>query len=267
MDVLRTIFGTMPTPGASSRASSSDLSERTLYDPRIPPSPTVSQRTSVFGESVFSETDLRSRGSIRTTPERTAPTTPASERGSSRTHSANTEFVDPLFDEPMRDTGYTEMAENRRLFERLRNAIGRAYTPKYRSLDKDPFCTDASFFGSGKFRPTAYCPRDRSQAPNMVPRHEPRRGAYTGAARPEGPRVFRKYGDNTRERVMPYRRYTHMHQSGYDDDVVGSERLPSFLHPAATLGQSGSEAVLAAAGLQRTLGTGRPGSKHYLLDG
>ena len=138
---------------------------------------------------------------------------------------------------------------------------------RYRSLDKDPFCTDASFFGSGRFRPTAYCPRDRSQAPHFVPRREPRRGPYTGAARPEGPRVFRKFGDNTRERVMPFRRYTHMDQSGYDDDVVGSERLPSFLNPHAALGQSGSEAVLTAAGLQRTLGPGRPGSKHYLLDG
>ena len=138
---------------------------------------------------------------------------------------------------------------------------------RYRSLDKDPFCTDASFFGSGRFRPTAYCPRDRSQAPHFVPRREPRRGPYTGAARPEGPRVFRKFGDNTRARVMPFRRYTHMDQSGYDDDVVGSERLPSFLNPHAALGQSGSEAVLTAAGLQRTLGPGRPGSKHYLLDG
>lgn len=141
------------------------------------------------------------------------------------------------------------------------------HTRKYRSLDKDPFCTDASFFGSGRFRPTAYCPRDRSQAPHFVPRREPRRGPYTGAARPEGPRVFRKFGDNTRARVMPFRRYTHMDQSGYDDDVVGSERLPSFLNPHAALGQSGSEAVLTAAGLQRTLGPGRPGSKHYLLDG
>lgn len=141
------------------------------------------------------------------------------------------------------------------------------YPRRYRSLDKDPFCTDASFFGSGRFRPTAYCPRDRSQAPHFVPRREPRRGPYTGAARPEGPRVFRKFGDNTRARVMPFRRYTHMDQSGYDDDVVGSERLPSFLNPHAALGQSGSEAVLTAAGLQRTLGPGRPGSKHYLLDG
>lgn len=149
----------------------------------------------------------------------------------------------------------------------LRDRPAAPYERRYRSLDKDPFCTDRSFFGSGRYRPTAYCPRDRSQAPNFVPRREPRRGPYTGAARPDGPRVFRKFGDNTRQRVMPFRRYTHMHETGYDDDVVGSERLPSFLNPAAALGQGGSEAVLTAAGLQRTLGPGRPGSQHFLLDG
>ena len=138
---------------------------------------------------------------------------------------------------------------------------------RYRSLDKDPFCTDASFFGSGRYRPTGYAPRDRDRAPNVVPRREPRRGPYTGAARPDYPRVFRKFGDNTRRRVMPFRRYTHMHETGYDNDVVGSKPLPSFLNPAAALGQSGSQAVLAAAGLTRTLGPGRPGTDHYLLDG
>lgn len=141
--------------------------------------------------------------------------------------------------------------------------------PRYRRIDQDPFCTDASFFGSGRYRPTAYAPRDRDRAPNVVPRRDPRRGAYTGAARPDYPRVHRKFGDNTRQRVMPYRRYTHMHETGYDDAVVGSESVPSLLNPAAALGQSGSEAVLRAARLTRTLGPGRPGAagQHYLLDG
>lgn len=136
---------------------------------------------------------------------------------------------------------------------------------RFLNLSRDPFCTDVSFFRSGKYRPTAYAPRDRRQAPNFVPRREPRRGPYTGAAQPDYPRVNRKFGDNTRARVMPYRRYTHMHETGYDEDVVGSERLPSFLNPHAALGQSGSEAVLTASGLKRTLGTSS--SKHYLLDG
>ena len=136
---------------------------------------------------------------------------------------------------------------------------------RYRPLALDPFCTDATFFGSGKYRPTAYAPDDRRKAPNFVPRREPRRGPYTGAAQPDYPRVNRKFGENTRSRVMPFRRYTHMHETGYDEDVVGSERLPSFLNPAATLGQSGSEAVLTASGLKRTLGIGS--AKHYLLDG
>lgn len=138
---------------------------------------------------------------------------------------------------------------------------------RYKSPKEDPFLTDQSFFRSGRYRPTAYAPRDRSQAPNFVPRREPRRGPYTGAAQPDYPRVNRKYGDNTKTRVMPFRRYTHMHETGYDDDVVGSERIPPFLNPSATLGQSGSEAVLTAAGLSRVLGVGKSGSKHYLLDG
>ena len=138
---------------------------------------------------------------------------------------------------------------------------------RYRSLDKDPFCTDESFFGSGRYRTTGYAPGDRNRAPNFVPRREPRRGPYTGAARPEGPRVHRKFGNNTRERVMPYRRYTHMHEEGFDNAVVGSHSLPSFINPNAALGQSGSAAVLAAAGLTHQLGAGHPGSKHYLLDG
>lgn len=138
---------------------------------------------------------------------------------------------------------------------------------RYRPLDQDPFCTDVSFFGSGHYRPTAYAPRDRDQAPAFTPRRDPRRGAYTGAARPDYPTVFRKFGSNTRQRVMPYRRYTYMHETGYDDAVVGSQPVPPLLNPTAAIGQSGSEAVLTAAGLRGTLGAGRPGARHYLLDG
>lgn len=137
---------------------------------------------------------------------------------------------------------------------------------RYRPLKDDPFCTDVSFFRSGRYRPTAYN-RDRDLAPNVIPRRDPRRGPYTGAARPDYPRVHRKFGNNTRERVMPFRRYNRMHVTGYDDAVVGSEPVPPFLPPTAALGQSGSEAVLAAAGLRRTLGVGRPGDGHFLLDG
>lgn len=138
----------------------------------------------------------------------------------------------------------------------------------YRSLDKDPFCTNASFFASGKYRPTAHCPRDRHEAPHFVPRREHNRGPLTGAARCEGPRVNRKYGENTRSRVMPFRRYTHMSaQDGFAADVVGSEPLPSFIPSHAALGQSGSSAVLAAAHLKHTLGVGKPGSTNPILDG
>ena len=128
----------------------------------------------------------------------------------------------------------------------------------------EPFLTNQSFFGSGRYRPTAYAPRDRSVAPNFVPRREPRRGPYTGAARPDGPRVFRRFGNNTRSRVMPFRRYTHMSEDGFEGDVVGSQPVPSFLPSTATLGQSGSEAVLASAGLLRVLRN--PSRHHFLLD-
>ena len=139
--------------------------------------------------------------------------------------------------------------------------------PPHRPLEDDPFCTDVSFFGSGRNRLTGYAPYDRLRAPNYVPRREPRRGPYTGAAQPDGPRVNRKFGNNTRQSVMPFRRYTHMHTTGYDDDVVGSKPVPPFLDPNAAVGQGGSAAVLSAAGLTRTLGAGKSGAKHYLLDG
>lgn len=147
------------------------------------------------------------------------------------------------------------------------DGIGPMRPLRHRALDRDPFCTDASFFGSGRFRPTGYAPQDRDRAPNFVPRREPRRGPYTGAARPDYPRVNRKFGENTRQRVMPFRRYTHMRESGYADDIVGSQSVPSLLPSTAALGQSGSEAVLAASGLARTLGPGRRGAAHYLLGG
>ena len=129
------------------------------------------------------------------------------------------------------------------------------------------FETDVSFYGSGDYRPTAYVRTDRDEAPNRVTGGR-RRGMYTGAARPDGPTVFRRFGNHTRSRVMPYRRYNHMDaQTGFADDVVGSQSVPPFLNPAAALGQSGSEAVLAASRLSRTLGVGKTGSTHPILDG
>lgn len=132
-----------------------------------------------------------------------------------------------------------------------------------------PFETDSSFYGSGDYRPTAYVTTDREEAPNKVT-GAGRRGMYTGAARPDGPKVYRRFGNHTRSRVMPYRRHNHMDaQTGFADDVVRSQSVPPFLNPTAALGQSGSEAVLAASGLARTLGpgTGRTGARHFLLDG
>lgn len=137
-----------------------------------------------------------------------------------------------------------------------------------RPVEDDPFYTDASFFRSGRYRPTGYAPGDRHRAPSFVPRREPRRGPYTGAAQCPGPKVFRKFGENTRARVMPFRRYTHMSAAdGFANDVVGSQPVPPFLSPHATLGQSGSEAVLTAAHLRGTLGAGKPGATHPILDG
>lgn len=130
-----------------------------------------------------------------------------------------------------------------------------------------PFETNASFFGSGDYRVTAYAPRDRDQAPDKVTGGG-RRGMYTGAARPEGPSVFRRFGNHTRSRVMPYRRYNKMDaETGFADDIVGSQSVPPFLNPTAALGQSGSEAVLTASRLSRSLGVGKTGSTHPILDG
>lgn len=139
---------------------------------------------------------------------------------------------------------------------------------RYRSLLKDPFCTDQSFFASGNYRPTAYASRDRDEAPHVPSRRDPHRGPYTGAARCDGPRVNRKFGNHTRQRVMPYRKYNHMNAAeGFDNDIVGSQSVPSLIPAHASLGQSGSEAVLAAAHLRGTLGVGKSGSTHPILDG
>ena len=131
-----------------------------------------------------------------------------------------------------------------------------------------PYETNVSFFGSGDYRPTARVRWDRDEAPDKVTGAGRHRGMYTGAARPDGPSVYRRFGNHTRSRVMPYRRYNRMDaQTGFADDVVGSQPVPSFLNPTASLGQSGSEAVLTAARLARTLGVGKAGSTHPILDG
>lgn len=129
------------------------------------------------------------------------------------------------------------------------------------------FETSDSFFRSGRYRPTAEQGRDRDTPPSKVTGGR-NRGMYTGAARPDPLKVFRRFGGHTRSRVMPYRRYNRMDaESGFADDVVGSKSVPSLLNPAASLGQSGSEAVLTASRLSRTLGVGKPGSTHPILDG
>lgn len=216
----------------------------------------------MFGNSVFSEATEHLYPSLLSDPTAIMSTArSSSNRSAPRPPQSNPSVRE---DPPRRALGFEDLVENWR-----RNIRGREARDirRYRHKEDDPFCTDQSFFRSGRYRPTAYAPRDRDLAPNVVPRRELNRGPYTGAARCEGPKVFRKYGNNTRERVLAFRRYNHMHESGFDGDVVGSESLPSLINPNAALGQRGSEAVLRAAGLDGALGPGKPGSKHLLLGG
>ena len=57
-------------------------------------------------------------------------------------------------------------------------------------------------------------------------KRDPHKGAYTNAARPQYPKVFRPYGNNTRDRVVGFRKYTRMHHLGYDAEVVESRPVP-----------------------------------------
>lgn len=77
-----------------------------------------------------------------------------------------------------------------------------------------------------------------------VRRRRPNEGAWTGAPRPSWPKVFRPYGNNTRERVVGQRRHTYMTNQGYAKEIVESRPVPPLLPPTATLGQSGAPAVL-----------------------
>ena len=94
-----------------------------------------------------------------------------------------------------------------------------------------------------------------------VRRHTCYEGAWTGAARPKYPKVFRPYGSNTRERVVGKRTFTGMTNLGYATEIVESRPSPPFLPPSATLGQSGAPSVL-----RNVSALGR-GNHHWLFQG
>jgi hypothetical protein len=94
-----------------------------------------------------------------------------------------------------------------------------------------------------------------------VRRRTNREGAWTGATRPTYPKVFRPFGNNTRERVVGHRTYTGMNHLGYAKEIVESRPSPPFLPPTATLGQSGAPSVL------QDVPALRRGNHHWLFHG
>lgn len=85
-------------------------------------------------------------------------------------------------------------------------------------------------------------------------------GVYTGARRVPYPKVFRPYGNNTRERVVG-RRPTGMHTMGYDKNLVGSHPVPPLLPSTAIIGQRGAPTVTTAVAALK------PGRGHWLFEG
>jgi hypothetical protein len=67
-------------------------------------------------------------------------------------------------------------------------------------------------------------------------------GEWTGAIRPNYPRIRRPYGTNTREMFLG-KRYTGMYTTGFDASVVESKTTPSFIPAQRKMVQDGAPAI------------------------
>lgn len=105
---------------------------------------------------------------------------------------------------------------------------------EYESVHSDGFSRSSSFY------------RDAAQP--AIPtysglwRNRANVGNWTGAIRPQYPRIRRPFGTNPREMFLG-RRYTGMYETGYDASIVESKATPSFVPSQRKVVQDGAPTI------------------------
>lgn len=84
-------------------------------------------------------------------------------------------------------------------------------------------------------------------------------GDFTGATKPKPPRVFRKFGNNTRE-LVGYK-HTGMWDNKYEAGIIESRPGSAFIPSGAVLAQSGAPALLQGIPALKA------GPNHWLFGG
>jgi len=84
-------------------------------------------------------------------------------------------------------------------------------------------------------------------------------GDFTGASKPRPPRVFRKFGNNTRQ-LVGYK-HTGLWDNQYEAEIVQSRPSPALVPAGAVLAQSGAPSLL------RGIPALKAGPNHWLFHG
>lgn len=84
-------------------------------------------------------------------------------------------------------------------------------------------------------------------------------GDFTGASKPRPPRVFRKFGNNTRQ-LVGYK-HTGMWDNQYEAGIIESRPGSAFIPSGAVLAQSGAPSILQGVSALKT------GPNHWLFGG
>lgn len=84
-------------------------------------------------------------------------------------------------------------------------------------------------------------------------------GDFTGASKPRPPRVFRKFGNNTRQ-LVGYK-HTGMWDNQYEAGIIESQPGSTFVPPGAVLAQSGAPSILEGITALKS------GPHHWLFNG
>lgn len=84
-------------------------------------------------------------------------------------------------------------------------------------------------------------------------------GDFTGASKPRPPRVFRKFGNNTRE-LIGYK-HTGLWDNQYEAGILESGKGSTFVPSGAVLAQSGAPSILEGITALKS------GPNHWLFNG
>lgn len=85
------------------------------------------------------------------------------------------------------------------------------------------------------------------------------KGDFTGAQKPNHPKVFRKFSNNTRQ-LVGYK-HTGVWDNQYEAEIVQSRSVPAFIPAGAVLAQSGAPSILHGISALKA------GPNHWLFHG